>query len=157
MSVAAKLKEYLDTNHADYHIITHARSYTAQDTAAAAHVPGRELAKTVVVKADGQFALAVLPAPRKVDLDRLKAALGAEQVRVAYETEFSSLFPECEVGAMPPFGNLYGLEVYVDSSLAEDEEIVFNASTHVEAIRMKYSEFERLASPRVADFSSTGR
>jgi Ala-tRNA(Pro) deacylase len=157
MSVAAKLKQYLDNNNVQYSVLTHERSYTAQDTAAAAHVSGRELAKTVVIKADDRFVLAVLPAPRKVDLKRLQVFLQAADVRMAYEAEFSSLFPECEVGAMPPFGNLYGMQVYVDRSLTRDEEIVFNASTHVDAIRMRYGEFERLVCPVIADFSLTGQ
>ena len=153
MSVAAKLKEYLETNHIEYSVLTHPQAYTAQDVAAAAHVPGRELAKSVVVKADGEFVLAVLPAPRKVDLEQLKSALGANEVQMAQESEFASLFPGCELGAMPPFGNLYGLKVIVEESLTEDEEIVFNASTHVDAIRMKYRDFERLAKPEIGRFS----
>ncbi|HLG16222.1 MAG TPA: YbaK/EbsC family protein [Blastocatellia bacterium] len=156
MSLAAKLKEYLEANNVQYNVLTHPRAYTAQDVAAVAHVPGRALAKSVVVKADDRFILAVLPAPRKVDLERLKAALGANDVRMAHEPEFASLFPECELGAMPPFGNLYGLEVFADESLTLDDEIVFNAGTHVDAIRMKYGEFERLAKPKVANFALSG-
>src|SRR5262249_20357144 len=137
-------------------VLNHVRTYTAQDTAQAAHVPGHEAAKSVVVKADERFVLAVLPRPRKVNLDQLRAALGAPEVRIAEENEFTSLFPGCEAGAMPPFGNLYGIEVCVEGSLAKDEEIVFNACSHVEAIKMKYSEFERLASPKIAAFASGG-
>jgi len=154
MSVATKLKEYLDDNRVKYDVLTHEIAYTAQDTAAAAHVSGKELAKSVVVSADGGFVLAILPAPLKVDLERLKQVLNAREVRLAQESEFSSLFPGCDRGAMPPFGNLYGIDVYVDESLTRDDEIVFNACTHVDAIRMKYRDFERLAKPRVGAFAS---
>jgi Ala-tRNA(Pro) deacylase len=156
MSVAAKLKECLDGNKVKYDVLTHPQVYTAQDVAAATHVPGKELAKSVVVKADDRFVLAVLPAPRKVDTEQFQKELGAKEVRMAHESEFASLFPGCELGAMPPFGNLYGVDVYVDRSLTRDEEIVFNAGTHVEAIRMKYRDFERLVKPTVADFATTG-
>jgi Ala-tRNA(Pro) deacylase len=154
MSVAAKLKECLDSNKIEYDVLAHPQVYTAQDVAAAAHVPGRELAKSVVVKADERFALAVLPAPRKVNTDALQKALGAKEVRMAHEAEFVALFPGCELGAMPPFGNLYGVEVFVDRSLTRDEVIVFNAGTHVEAVRMKYKDFERLVNPTIADFAA---
>jgi Ala-tRNA(Pro) deacylase len=155
MSVATKLKEYLDSNKVNYDVLTHEISYTAQDTAAAAHVPGKELAKSVVVSADDRFVLAILPAPRKIDLERLKETLQARDVRLAHESEFSSLFPGCDRGAMPPFGNLYGIDIFVDESLTRDEEIVFNACTHTDAIRMKYRDFERLAGPKVATFASS--
>jgi Ala-tRNA(Pro) deacylase len=154
MSVAAKLKECLDGNAVKYDVLTHAQVYTAQDVAAATHVPGRELAKSVVVKADDRFVLAVLPAPRKIDIDKLQQVVRAKEIRMAHEAEFASLFPGCELGAMPPFGNLYGVDVYVDDSLTRDEEIVFNAGTHVEAIRMKYKDFERLVKPTVGDFAT---
>jgi Ala-tRNA(Pro) deacylase len=156
MSVATKLTRYLDKSGVDYSVLKHAPTYTAQDTAHAAHVPGKDLAKSVVVKADDRFVLVVLPAPRKVDLDRLRLALNATEVRIALEPEFRSLFPGCEAGAMPPLGNLYGLEVYVDESLSRDENIVFNACTHVDAIRMRYRDFERLSAAKVAAFTSFG-
>ncbi|HET8669079.1 MAG TPA: YbaK/EbsC family protein [Candidatus Saccharimonadales bacterium] len=155
MSVAAKLKQYLDDNRVEYDVLSHTRTYTAQETAQAAQVPGNEVAKSVVVRADDRFVLAVLPAPRKVNLERLKETLGAEDVQIAEESEFRSLFPGCEVGAMPPFGNLYGLDVYVDGSLADDEQIIFNACTHVDAIQMRYKDFERLASAKVATFAAS--
>jgi len=155
MSVAAKLKECLDGNKVNYDVLTHPQVYTAQDVAAAMHVSGKELAKSVVVKAGDGFVLAVLPAPRKVDEERFQEVVGAKEVRMAHESEFASLFPGCELGAMPPFGNLYGVDVYVDRSLTQDDEIVFNAGTHVEAIRMKYKDFERLVSPKVGDFAAT--
>jgi Ala-tRNA(Pro) deacylase len=154
MSVAAKLKECLDGNKVKYDVLTHPQVYTAQGVAAATHVPGNELAKSVILKVDDRFVLAVLPAPRKVDTEQLQTQLGARNVRMAHESEFASLFPGCETGAMPPFGNLYGVDVYVDRSLTRDEEIVFNAGSHVEAIRMKYKDFERLVGPTVADFAA---
>jgi Ala-tRNA(Pro) deacylase len=150
MSVATKLKEYLDNNQVKYNVLTHEIAYTA----AATHVSGKELAKSVVVNADDKFVLAILPANLKVDLERLKNVLNAGAVRLAHESEFSSLFPGCDRGAMPPFGNLYGIDVCVDESLTRDDEIVFNACTHVDAIRMKYEDFERLAKPRVVSFAS---
>jgi Ala-tRNA(Pro) deacylase len=116
--------------------------------AATTHVHGWELAKSVVVKVDGAFALAVLPAPAVVDLELLRRATGARKAVLANEREIESLFPGCELGAMPPFGNLYGLPVYVDLSLGADESIVFNAGTHTEAIRIAYADFDRLAHPR---------
>ena len=155
MSVATKLQQYLDDNKIKYDVLSHTRTYTAQDTAQAAHVSGSEVAKSVVVKADDRFVLVVLPATRKADVERLQDILNTKDVRIAHEFEFTSLFPGCEVGAMPPFGNLYGLEIYVDESLTQDEQIVFNACTHVDAIQMKYKDFERLANPKIATFASS--
>jgi Ala-tRNA(Pro) deacylase len=155
MGVATKLQQYLDNNQVKYNVLTHEIAYTAQDTAAAAHVSGKELAKSVVVSADNRFILAILPANLKVDLEGLKRILKANEVRLAHESEFSSLFPGCDRGAMPPFGNLYGIDIYVDESLTRDEEIVFNACTHTDAIRMKYKDFERLAEPKVGTFASS--
>jgi Ala-tRNA(Pro) deacylase len=115
--------------------------------AAAQHVSGKEVAKTIVLEGDGRFFLVVLPAAMKIDLEALRTELPYHRVRLANEGEFASLFPDSELGAMPPFGNLHGLPVYVEKSLAADEEIVFNAGTHVETIRMKYRDFERLVQP----------
>jgi Ala-tRNA(Pro) deacylase len=147
---AAKLKQFLDAHGICYQTIPHHLSYTAQETAASAHIHGRELAKTVVVKIDGRLAMAVLPAPRKIDLERLQGAIGARNVALAHEREFQNVFPDCEVGAMPPFGNLYDLPVFVDPSLAEDKQISFNAGTHEELIQMDYRDFERPVAPTVA-------
>jgi Ala-tRNA(Pro) deacylase len=148
-----KLKEYLDENKVEYVTIIHSRAFTAQKIAAAAHVPGQELAKTVMVKVDGKMAMTVLPANFKVDLDRLREITGAADVELATEAEFAEWFPDCEVGAMPPFGNLYGLDVYVAEKLTRDEEIAFNAGTHTELIRMAYRDFERLVKPKIARFA----
>lgn len=145
---AAKLKQFLDAHGVKYVTIAHSVAYTAQEIAASAHVRGKEMAKTVIVKVDGRLAMAVVPATLKVDLARLAAAAGAKTAEIATEQEFQHAFPECEVGAMPPFGNLYGVDVYVDRRLADDEEIVFNAGSHVELIRLKYADFERLVRPK---------
>jgi Ala-tRNA(Pro) deacylase len=144
-----KLEEFLDSHHVKYVRIIHSPAYTAQKVAASAHIPGKELAKTVMVKIDGKMAMAVLPASKKVDFKLLREALGASQVELASEREFKDLFPNCDVGAMPPFGNLYGLEVYVAATLAEDEEIAFNAGSHTELIKLAYKDFEALVKPKV--------
>jgi len=129
-------------------------AYTAQEVAAAAHVPGKEVAKTVMVKLDGDLAMVVLPATDRVSIERVRAATGAREVELAAEHEFSDLFPKCEVGAMPPFGNLWDLPVFVDEHLREDEVIAFNAGTHTELMKLPYSEFERLVEPVVARLSA---
>jgi Ala-tRNA(Pro) deacylase len=146
----AQLRRYLDENNVHYATIMHSPAYTAQETAATVHVPGRELAKTVIVLLDGEPAMAVLPATRKLDLDLLRKVSGARTVELASEEQFARLFPGCEVGAMPPFGNLFHMPVYVGQSLAEDEYIAFNACSHTELIRMAYADFERLVQPKVA-------
>lgn len=153
MSISVKLREYLDQNNIKYMLITHSRAYTAQELAAAVHVPGKETAKVVILKIDGRFAMAVISAPHKIDFERLKEAAGAKRVELASEAEFRRLFPDCEVGAMPPFGNLYRLPTYIAQPLVEDEEIIFNAGSHTEAIRMQYADFARLVSPTVIDFT----
>jgi len=148
-----KLKEFLDKEKVKYVTMKHSEAFTAQEIAASAHVPGKEMAKTVVVKLDGKMALAVLPASKKVDFQALREVAGAGHAGLATEDEFRELFPDCDLGAMPPFGNLYGMPVYVTGSLAEDEEIAFNAGSHTELIRLRYRDFERLVKPKVARFS----
>jgi Ala-tRNA(Pro) deacylase len=150
---AKKLKEFLDSNKIKYVSIVHSSAYTAQEIAASAHIPGKELAKTVILKVDGKIIMAVLPASYKVDFELLKEAVGASNIRLADEHEFVDKFPGCEPGAMPPFGNLYGIDVYVAKSLTEDEEIAFNAGTHTELIKMDYKDFERLVKPKIIEFS----
>ena len=149
-----RLKEFLDKNKVKYVCIIHSPSYTAQEIAASAHIPGKELAKTVMVKIDGKMAMAVVPASYNVVFKQLQELLRTENVELATEKEFMDLFPECEVGAMPPFGNLYGMDVYVAHSLAEDEEIAFNAGSHRELVKLAYRDFERLVKPKVANFSA---
>lgn len=149
-----KFKEYLDSRQIKYVSIAHSTAYTAQEIAALTHIPGQEMAKTVMVKLDDALAMAVLPASFQVDLALLKAAAGANSARLAGEADFSASFPDCETGAMPPFGNLYGIAVYVDESLTGDREIAFNAGFHNELVRMSYADYERLAKPKVAKFAT---
>ena len=149
-----KLREFLDQNNVKYRVIVHSRAYTAQEIASIAHIPGQELAKTVMIMMDNNLAMAVLPASEHIDLGALKSVARAESVRLATEFEFKDRFPECEAGAMPPFGNLYGMAVYVEAGLAKDEEIAFNAGSHTELIRLALSDFMRLVNPRVAIFSA---
>lgn len=144
-----KLKQFLDSNNVEYITINHSPAYTAQRIAELTHIPGKELAKTVIVKLDGKFAMTVLPASHRVDLDYLKRGVEADTVEVATENEFKDLFPDCEVGAMPPFGNLYDMDVYVAEKLAEDEEIAFNSGSHTELVKLSYEDFEHLVSPKV--------
>jgi Ala-tRNA(Pro) deacylase len=144
-----KLQEFLDKHHVKYVTIRHSPAYTAQEIAAATHIPGREVAKTVMVKLDGRLAMTVLPASYQVDFERLQNAAGVSHAELASEQEFRDLFPDCDVGAMPPFGNLYGMEVFVAESLAADEEIAFNAGTHTELIRLAYRDFAQLVQPQV--------
>ncbi len=148
-----KLKEFLDENNVRYITVSHSPAYTAQEIAAKAHLPGKEIAKTVLVKIEGKLAMAVLPGSFKINFDNLKKVLGSDNVRLADEHEFIDKFPDCEVGAMPPFGNLYGVDVFVANSLAEDEEIAFNACSHSQLIKMSYSDYERLVNPVRLDFA----
>jgi Ala-tRNA(Pro) deacylase len=151
---AQKLVDFLTSHNIKYVTISHSSAYTAQEIAASAHVAGKALAKTVIVKIDDKMAMAVLPASYKVNFYLLKEAAGASKVQLANEQEFRDMFPESEVGAMPPFGNLYNMDVFVDKSLSQDEEIAFNAGSHTELIRLAYKDFERLVTPKVAKFSA---
>lgn len=144
-----RLEEFLRKNNVQYQTIAHPTAYTAQEVAASAHIRGKEMAKTVMVKLDGKLTMVVLPANERVNLGRLREATGASEVALASENEFKDRFPECEVGAMPPFGNLYGVDVIVSDTLAEDEEIAFNAGSHTEVVRLSYEDFERLVNPRL--------
>lgn len=148
-----KLKDFLDDHGVKYTLISHSPAFTAQEIAESAHIPGKWLAKTVMVKLDGKIAMAVLPATCRVDLDLLKVAASARMAELASEDEFKYLFRGCAVGAMPPFGNLFGVPVYVADILREDEEIAFNAGTHSELMRLTYRDFERLVKPTVARIS----
>jgi Ala-tRNA(Pro) deacylase len=147
------LREFLDYHRVKYVVVSHSPAFTALEIAASAHIPGKELAKTVMVEIDGRIAMAVLPAPQKVDLELLRDAVGAERVALAKEGEFRDRFPECDLGAMPPFGNLYDMDVYVADSLTEDEEIAFNAGSRTELVRLAYRDFERLVQPEVMRFA----
>jgi len=147
-----KLKELLDKNNIKYITIQHSPAYTAQEIAASARIHGKELAKTVIIKKDGKLAMAVLPANYHVDVEVLKKATGANSLTIATEQEFKDAFPECEIGAMPPFGNLYGMETFAEDSLAENKDIVFNAGTHTELIRISYADFVNLVKPKILTF-----
>jgi len=150
------LRKYLDDHQVEYVVMTHSKAYTAQRIAARAHVPGNEMAKSVMIKVDGELKITVLRAPDKVSLAKVNKLFKAGKVELAHESEFEEKFPDCEVGAMPPFGNLYDLDVLVDEKLSKDESIVFNACSHLELIRMSYKDYEKLAKPKVADIAVGG-
>jgi Ala-tRNA(Pro) deacylase len=153
MTILKKLKDYFDQNQVSYEAGFHQEVFTAQEIAAAQHVPGKEMAKVVMVKADGKMMMLVLPASYQVDMKKLKKVLKCKKASMAKEKEFEELFPDCEVGAMPPFGNLYNLEVWVDQVLTEDASIVFQAGNHIDTVRIRYSDYARLVSPKIGDFS----
>jgi Ala-tRNA(Pro) deacylase len=157
MAIPTRILSYLHDKEADFEHVRHPVTYTASELAHVEHVPERTVAKTVVFLGDEVFAMAVLPADERVDLEELRLALGLERLRLATEEEVARLFPDCEMGAMPPFGPLFGLPVYVDNRLAEQDEIEFNGGTHRDEIRMKYDEFERLAEPIVRHFGEPVR
>ncbi len=150
----AKLKNFLKENNIKYESITHLPASTAQETAARAHISGKNMAKTVMVKVKGELAMAILPANKKVNFILLKDSIGNHDIELASEIEFRNAFPDCELGAMPPFGNLYGMKIFVDKSLTKDKEIAFNAGTHNELIKMTYKDFEKTTKPRIVTFSS---
>lgn len=148
------LQRFLDGNHVRYLVVEHSPAYAALDVAASAHIADWELAKTVMVKMDGRMAMVVVPATERVDLNALARTAGATRVDTALEDEFKDQFPDCELGAMPPFGNLYGMEVYADESLADNDLIAFNAGNHHTLIRMHEEDFRRLAKPKIGRFTA---
>ncbi|MCU4176261.1 aminoacyl-tRNA deacylase [Carboxylicivirga sp. N1Y90] len=148
-----QLEEYLNHQKINYKRIVHSRAYTAQKTAAYSHISGNEIAKTVMVRIDGKMCMTVLPASYQVDLNELRRATGARDVRLATEMEFKDVFKDCEVGAQPPFGNLYNMEVFVAEKLTEDENIAFNACNHSELIQMTYKDYQKLVHPTVVKVS----
>lgn len=152
MSISRRLQAYLDREWVHYEVLPHPEAFCAAEIAHTLHTPEKEMAKVVIVKVQERFVMTVLPASWNVNLPRLRTVLATHQVRLATEEEIKDLFPDCELGAMPPFGNLYGLSVYVDQSLTEDEEIVFQAGTHSDAIRMRYWDFAGLVFPVIAEF-----
>ncbi|HSH12972.1 MAG TPA: YbaK/EbsC family protein [Desulfurivibrionaceae bacterium] len=143
----------MDGHQVKYETTEHSPAYTAQEIAAVTHTPGRELAKSVIVKMDGKMVMIVLPASRRINFSRLKEATGAKSIELASEQEFEARFPDCQLGAMPPFGNLYDMDVFVDESLADDEEIAFNACNHLELMRLAFQDFERLVRPKILSFT----
>ncbi len=153
---ASKLTEFLDNQHVNYRVVEHHTPvYTAQEIAAAAHISGKQLAKTVMVKLDGKLAMAVLPASQRVHLNRLRELTGAQTIELARESEMKARFPDCQVGAMPPFGNLYGIPVYAAQTLSDEIEIAFCAGTHTELVQIAFEDFARLVKPTILDFAYT--
>ena len=148
-----KLTELLDNKNKKYIVVKHSKAFTAQEVAASAHVPGDEMAKTVIVKIDGDLNMVVVPATHEVSFDKIREHLGAEEVKLATEDEFEQLFPDCELGAMPPFGTLYDMNTYVSEALTEDRIIAFNAGTHKELVKISYDDFETIVQPKVFDLS----
>jgi Ala-tRNA(Pro) deacylase len=148
-----RLKTFLDEHQVRYVTMRHSSAYTAQEIAAATHIPGKAMAKSVMAKLDGRMTMLVLPAASKVDMSLLKKAVGASNAQLATEGEFKEFFPDCETGAMPPFGNLYGLPVIVAESLKDNAEIAFNAGSHTEVVKLGFADFERLVKPTMLKFS----
>ena len=155
--IAKKLKDFLDSYGVKYVAITHSPAFSAHEVAVSVHVPDQEMAKTVIVNVKGELAMAVLPANYHIDFHRLMDSLHTGDMYLATESEFKARFPDCELGAMPPFGNLYGMKTYVSKSLTEDEQITFNAGTHSECITMTYADYSRLVAPIVTSFSDRPR
>lgn len=153
MRCKERLEAYLREQGVPFQTQHHPIAFTAQEVAASEHVPGRMVVKVVMVVADGKPVMLALRATDRVDLSRVRSLLGVSEARLAEEREFGTLFPDCELGAMPPFGNLYGVPVYVDTALAEDETIIFQAGTHTDTMSLKYADFARLVRPAVADFA----
>jgi len=145
----SRLRQFLDSYNIKYVVISHSVAYTAGGIAALTHIPGKELAKTVIVRVDDKLAMAVVSASQHVDLELLKAATNARTVQLATEDAFKDRFPDCETGAMPPFGNLYGMDVFADESLARDKDIAFNAGSHRELVRLAWEDFEKLVHPKL--------
>lgn len=150
-----RLEEFLNKEHINYKRIVHSRAYTAQKTAAYSHISGNEIAKTVMVRIEGKLTMVVLPASYQVDLNELKRATAAKDIRLATESEFKDAFNDCEVGAQPPFGNLYNMDVFVAEKLTEDINIAFNACNHAELIQMTYKDYQRVVHPTVLKLART--
>jgi Ala-tRNA(Pro) deacylase len=155
MAKMTDLLRYLNSNKVEYQVLDHDPAFSAHDVAIATHVPESEMAKAILIRIDDHFWMAVLRADERINPQLVKRAFGARHVYLAHEEDLGTMFPDCQIGAMPPFGNLYGLPVLVDESLAEDEEILFNACTHTKAIRMKFKDFRRLVKPVIAGISQS--
>lgn len=153
MSISTRIRDYLDSNKVSYQPLSHPQAFEASNVAHALHVSEGQFAKAIVLRADGHRLMAVLPASQRLNMHELKEALGVKHLEMAPESELTKLDAECELGAFPPFGQLYGMEVWVDRNVARSEEIVFNAGTHRDVLRMKYSEYARLANPHSAKFA----
>jgi Ala-tRNA(Pro) deacylase len=154
MAISKKIKEYLEEEQVKYEIAEHPLAYTATEIAGSQHVPGKQMVKSVIVKSNGNFIMCVLPAIHLVDFEKLKKVIGTTKLKLADEEDIETLFPDYEVGAEPPFGHLYGLKVYSEKILEEDNEIVFNAGTHTDVVKIKYADFKRLVKPVVAEIGT---
>jgi Ala-tRNA(Pro) deacylase len=152
MVIAQKLKDYLDEENVEYEILNHAEAFTAPEIAGSKHIPGKQFAKTVIVKGDNKYYVCVLPAIHLIDFDKLKYIIKSKEIELVKEDEIAHLFPDFQIGAEPPFGNLYGLPIYVDEILQENDEIVINAGTHTDLVRMKWRDFKRLTQPILGNF-----
>lgn len=153
MAVPSFIRAYLDEHTIPYEVIQHRRDYTAQETAAHTHTPGKSFAKTVILRTNGHYVMAVVPAHRHIDFDKVRAVLHCPHVRLATEEEIKTICPDCEVGAMPPIGTIYDLRVFASNELAHEPEITFNAGTHVDAIRLRYRDFQKLVHAATADLT----
>jgi Ala-tRNA(Pro) deacylase len=153
MPISQRIRDYLESNLASYELLHHPQAFTGQEVAHSLHVSGKRLAKTLVLKADGRLVMAVMPASHRLNLQELRAALEVGHLEMVPESELAKLFPDCDLGAVPPLGKLYGIDVCVDRAVADSEEIIFCAGTHEDCIRMKFSDFERLVVPRLGRFS----
>lgn len=154
MTISRKLKDYLDQENIKYELSEHAEVYTAQETAGTGHIPGRQMAKSVIVKAGDGFLMCVLPSIHLIDFDKLKEVTGHDKLELAAEDELEKLFPDYDLGAEPPFGHLYGLKVYMDQLFEENEEIAFNAGTHTDIVKIKFADYKRLAHPEVVNIGT---
>lgn len=155
MQCKERLEAYLREHKVPFQVQHHPEAFSAQRIAESEHIPGKIVAKTVIVLADNQVTALVLPASHRADLNLVQAVLRASEIRLAHEQEFANVFPDCEVGTMPPFGNLYGVPVYVEKSLAEEEMMVFPAGTYTDTMSLRYADFERLVQPKVIEFART--
>jgi Ala-tRNA(Pro) deacylase len=153
MDCKERLSQYLKENGVEFEVLAHPEAYTMQEVAAELHKPGRQVAKVVMVKADNRYAMLVLPASHRLNFSRVGTLLNAERVSLAKEENFAALFPDCAPGAMPPFGNLYQVPVYVDQALTDQDEIVFRVGTHRDSMKVSYADYNRLVDPNVGDFA----
>jgi Ala-tRNA(Pro) deacylase len=154
MAILPSLQRLLDRNQIPYEVHTHPTAMTAAELAAADHVPPSEVAKVVVLRSTDRFMLAVLPAARRLDLDRIRGLVGDPELRLASESEFAEVFPACELGAMPPIGGLFGLPVWVDDALGREAETVFSGGNHHETVHVAYRDFVRITNPEFGEFST---
>lgn len=154
MPISPKVKAFLDDQNVDYEIAEHPIAYTAMEVAGSQHIPGKQMVKSVIIKANAEFVMCVLPAIHLIDFEKLKSVTGEEKIKLANEQEIALLFPDYEVGAEPPFGQLYGLKVYADKILEEDHEIFFNAGTHTDVVKMTFTDYKRLVNPIIEDIGT---